>query len=101
MAEGSDIVIRVVWDYYGPSAQPTAEHFQRHLTGFLIEHKCTDYEVHTEPVTPVHSATYADIPPSFLDVVGPTLRPHRVYEVTREPSAQSDSSVDTQSADGT
>ena len=82
MDDESKIVIRVVWDYYGPSALPTAEHFQRHLEGFLTEHECPDYEVNTEQVTPVHSATYADIPPSFLDVVGPTLRPHRVYEVT-------------------
>lgn len=81
MNDESKIVIRVVWDYYGPTAFPTAQHFQRHLEGFLIEHNCSEYEVQTEQVTPVHSATFADIPPSFLDVVGPTLRPHRVYEV--------------------
>ena len=83
-------VIRVVWDYFGPSAQPTAEHFSRHLTEFLIENNCSEYVVKTEEVSSVHSATYADVPHDFLDVVGPTLRPHRVYEVTPESSAGSE-----------
>jgi hypothetical protein len=89
MTQQVKTVIRVVWDYFGPSAQPTAKHFARHLTGFLDEHNCVDYVVETEQVSPVHSATYADIPHDFLDVVGPTLRPHRVYEVTPESSSNS------------
>jgi uncharacterized protein len=90
MTEQANTVIRVVWDYFGPSAQPTAEHFLRHLKGFLIENHCTEYVVKTEQVSPVHSATYADVSHDFLDVVGPVLRPHRVYEVTRESSAATD-----------
>ena len=78
----SNIVIRVVWDYYGPSAKPTAEHFQRHLEAFLREHECGEFTLSTEVVTPMHAATYADIKPEFLEVVGAALRPHRVYEVT-------------------
>ena len=78
----SNIVIRVIWDYYGPSAQPTAEHFQRHLESFLTENDCGEFTASMEVVTPMHAATYADIQPEFLDAVGSALRPHRVYEVT-------------------
>ena len=77
----SSLIIRVVWDYYGPSAKPTAEHFQRHLESYLIEHNCGKFQTKTEAITPMHAATFADIEPAFLDVVGPALRPHRVYEV--------------------
>ena len=78
----SNIVIRVIWDYYGPSAQATAEHFQRHLESFLTENDCGEFTASMEVVTPMHAATYADIQPEFLDAVGSALRPHRVYEVT-------------------
>lgn len=31
--------IRLLWDFYGPNAERTAQHFERHLKEFLLNHE--------------------------------------------------------------
>ena len=82
MTPSERLVIRVVWDFFGPASQGTAAHFVRHLIQFLEEHECGPFTTDVEHVSRVHAVAYGDIPPQHLDLVGQTLKPHRVYEVT-------------------
>ena len=53
---------RVFWDYYGPSAKETAQHFMHHLLEF-IQREQLQASVKTcelEEYTDIHVAVYCD-----------------------------------------
>ncbi len=65
------------WDYYGPMAEGTAEHFQRHLLQFLKNHNIEGAETGIQ----IHSATHSDawcaVDGDAFEFIQPKLRPHR------------------------
>ena len=76
---------RLFWDYYGPTAHPTALHFQRHLESWLErevrerahEGACKASLIGTEAYSPTHSAVYCVLPLAFGEQVYRALRAHR------------------------
>ncbi|PRQ06104.1 alpha/beta hydrolase [Enhygromyxa salina] len=71
------------WDFFGPAAQGTAEHFHRHLDEFLAreglpvgDEGCETGLVVVEPGR--HAAATCRCPESLVAVIGRALRPHRV-----------------------
>jgi hypothetical protein len=94
--------VRLLWDFRGPDAERTAQHFEEHLREFFRKH---DLEM-PSGVTPMEGSTWAafcdppDIPialaqaargqlpdgETIADRVGKALRPSRV-EVSGEEQA--------------
>lgn len=68
---------RYFWDFYGPHAERTAQHFQRHLESFLAEHACSGCSTGTESNGTAHWAAYCDTPPEHEQVILRALRPRR------------------------
>ena len=70
---------RVYWDFYGPMALGTAEHFERHL-GELLEREGLSAAVSARGVTqlsPTWSAAWCEAPLEEARVVGRALRAKR------------------------
>lgn len=65
------------WDFFGPRAQPTAEHFERHLRGFLAQHGVSQIEPATDSSAPGHSAVSLPTPPEHWELIEKALRPKR------------------------
>jgi hypothetical protein len=65
------------WDFYGPRAAPTAEHFARHLRGFLQQHGAAQLEVVQSSTGPGHAAVGVATPPEHHELIEKALRPKR------------------------
>lgn len=66
------------WEFHGPDARGTAEHFRVHLDGFLGVNGlggCTT-RVETPPDGPALVA--CESPPMWVDAITKALRPKRV-----------------------
>ena len=74
----SDAELRTYfWDFFGPRAEPTAAHFQRHLRGFLEQHGIGTLPVVAEAPTPLHHAIGVQTPAAHWELVEKALRPKR------------------------
>lgn len=67
------------WDFFGPAAAGTAEHFRVHLDEFLVRERLsgctTGVEVHPEQR---HAAAWCRTPPELLETLVRALKPRRV-----------------------
>jgi uncharacterized protein len=70
-------VTRYFWDQFGPDAERTAQHFQRHLESFLRENACAGCSTGIESRGPGHCAAYCDTPPEHEPLIQRALRPRR------------------------
>ena len=66
------------WDYFGPDAAGTAEHFRVHLDEFLLREALQGCTTGVEVSAPGRAAAWCRCPESILDVIGRALRPRRV-----------------------
>ncbi|KIG12229.1 hypothetical protein DB30_01775 [Enhygromyxa salina] len=67
------------WDFFGPTAQGTAEHFHRHLDEFLTRERLEGCETGVAVIEPGrHAVATCRCPESLVAVIGRALRPHRV-----------------------
>jgi hypothetical protein len=75
-AEG---VYRVFWDFYGPSAKPTAEHFLHHLNEMISREGLTGNVEGTgvEMLSEGWCATWCDAPLALAQRVGRSLNAKR------------------------
>lgn len=67
--------LRLFWDFFGPEAEPTARHHQRHLTEFLTKNSVDGRPEleHDE----ARVSVYLDLPKDLAEKVGRVLRPRR------------------------
>lgn len=65
------------WDFYGPRAEPTAQHFTRHLRGFLQQHGIERLSIVEHPHTPLHHSVGLRTPPEHRQLIEQALRPKR------------------------
>lgn len=67
------------WDYFGPSARGTAEHFLIHLKTWLTEEKLVDHSrgLAVEIVSPNHVSVSCQLPMKEGALVYRTLKAHR------------------------
>ena len=91
---------RLYWDYYGPSSQPTAQHFHHHLVEFLKKEEQTLSEVsllgaslanlstdHFNQISGVeiyesnHSAAWCILPEVQARMVAQALKAKRGFEI--------------------
>ena len=70
---------KLYWDYFGPTAEGTAEHFRVHLDEFLQRERLEGCETGVEVVTPGHhAAAWCRCPEPLVDTLGRALRPRRL-----------------------
>ncbi len=65
------------WDFFGPRAQPTAEHFVEHLDGFLREHGIEGCETGLESQAAGHAAAFCVTPEEHQAAIEGALKPRR------------------------
>jgi pimeloyl-ACP methyl ester carboxylesterase len=67
------------WDFFGPTAQGTAEHFHRHLDEFLVREQLEGCETGVETPEPGrHAAAWCRTPEELVAVLSRALKPRRV-----------------------
>lgn len=72
-----DRKIKIIWDFRGPGAAKTAEHYQKHLEEFIvIEELKFDITGH-QHFSPSHSIAYMVVAEFELKEVRDILKPHR------------------------
>ncbi|MCB9567218.1 MAG: hypothetical protein H6710_08430 [Myxococcales bacterium] len=71
------------WDFFGPDAAGTAEHFQRHLAELLTREGIAGCELGQESAGPGHAAITCRAPLAVTDDLVARLRPRRI----RRPAA--------------
>ena len=64
------------WDFHGPHAEGTAQHFLRHLHEFWARNALVDCEAGLESAGPGHHAVWCKTP-AAADAAIQTLRPRR------------------------
>ena len=72
---------RLVWDFFGPDSQGTAEHFARHLRTRIHDEKKVVLAIDVEVDLPHSSSTFLDCDATVFNELAQKLRPHRVFQV--------------------
>ena len=73
-------LFKLIWDYFGPDAEPTALHFHHHLTDFFKRHESLAEQLVSHGVSPVttgQSAAWCVLPEGAARQVAAALRPRR------------------------
>lgn len=68
------------WDFRGPTAVGTAEHFREHLDEFLQREGIEGCETGTESEGPGHGAAWCRAPAAAEAAIERALRPRRFAE---------------------
>ena len=66
------------WDFYGPNAKGTAEHFAHHVEEFLAREALVGCETGTISERANHHAAWCKTPPELESVIQSSLRPKRI-----------------------
>ncbi len=65
------------WDFFGPRANGTAEHFHKHLLEFLKQNGCPPMPTGIEVVSATHHAVFCTPPAELAPAIERSLRPRR------------------------
>lgn len=76
----ADAAVTFCWDFFGPRAEGTARHFQRHLDEFLLREGIAGCATGAEQVAAGHWAAWCRTPQPAIETVRRTLRPRRQLE---------------------
>ena len=66
------------WDFFGPRADGTARHFQKHLEQFLETHALPGCRTGLASEGEGHQAVYCEAPAAAESAIEGALRPRRV-----------------------
>ena len=69
-----------LWDFFGPRATGTAEHFLIHLRQFLRTHECPEMPTGLRSEGAGHQAVFCSPPEAFREAIERSLRPRRSLE---------------------
>lgn len=76
---------RYLWDFFGPNAQATASHFQRHLADRLGQLGVTALATGVASEAQGHVAAFCEIGSESFVLVEQTLRPQRALPAQGSP----------------
>lgn len=76
-------MITLFWDFFGPRAAGTAQHFQVHLRQFLQRHDLQDCATGITAAKPLHHAVWCAVPAAQAEPVQAALRPQRTEGADR------------------
>ena len=68
------------WDFFGPRADGTAEHFLRHLREFLQKNACPEMPTGLKSEGAGHNAVFCSPPAELEATIERSLRPRRSSE---------------------
>jgi hypothetical protein len=68
---------RYFWDFFGPAAERTAEHFREHLEQFLVQNALSGCEVGLASAGAGHHAAFCVAPSEVQSAIERALRPRR------------------------
>ena len=68
----------LVWEFHGPDAKGTAEHFRVHLDGFLGVNGLGGCATRVETTASGPALVACVSPPEWVDAITKALRPKRV-----------------------
>ena len=71
--------LRFYWDFFGPDARGTAEHFHRHLREFLTHYQLDALTTDVGSMEPGHAHCWCDTPAASVELIEQRLRPRRRY----------------------
>lgn len=69
--------IKLLWDFRGPNAAPTATHHAIHLKDFAMAEHLSPYETGTEKLTDLHHVAYLIVEKKHMDDLRARLKPTR------------------------
>lgn len=69
--------MKLYWDFYGPDAQGTAEHFARHLDEFIARNALTGCATGSEVARPGHAFAHCTADGATVETLRRALRPRR------------------------
>jgi hypothetical protein len=70
--------IKLIWDFRGPNALPTATHHEIHLKDFIIAEEIEGRDnTGVETISDMHALAYWVIPESEVKVYRDILKPNR------------------------
>lgn len=69
--------IKAIWDFRGPNAAHTAEHFRKHLEEFALAEQVTFHKMGVEHYSPSHSIVFMVVSEDHVKKVRSLLRPNR------------------------
>lgn len=74
--------LKLIWDFYGPSASKTAEHHEIHLKDYIQIQKLEIDITGLSHISDLHSITFMVVSESEMKPIRDALRPHRgqVYQ---------------------
>lgn len=65
------------WDFHGPDAQGTAEHFQEHLDDFLGVNALTGCATRVDRPEPGRAVVVCEAPAAWAEAIARALKPAR------------------------
>jgi uncharacterized protein len=68
------------WDFFGPRAEGTAQHFLTHLREFLKQNECPEMPTGLRSEGAGHQAVFCTPPAEFEVAIERSLRPRRTVE---------------------
>jgi hypothetical protein len=71
--------IRLIWDFYGESAEGTAKHHVIHLKEFMEREKLDFFSEGTNSNAELHSSAYMTVQEKDVTIIRDALRPNRAF----------------------
>ncbi|MEM0931981.1 MAG: hypothetical protein AAF575_01665 [Bacteroidota bacterium] len=77
-----DRKIKFIWDFRGPGASKTAEHYEKHLAEFIVLEELKYDITGVQHLSDTHSITYLVVAEFEMKEIRDVLKPHRgeIYE---------------------
>lgn len=69
--------IKLIWDFRGPEALPTAQHHATHLKEFALKEKLTYHEVDVNELSEYFSIAFIVVDEKDMLTYRDALKPHR------------------------
>lgn len=76
--------VKMIWEFRGPNAYPTANHHEKHLKEFLESESIEDAFTGTEHLSPVYYQAFLVVPEKHMHDLRLRLKPHRGQWYTPE-----------------
>ncbi|WP_027419346.1 hypothetical protein [Crocinitomix catalasitica] len=73
--------IQLIWDFYGETAEKTADHHTKHLVEFMTREKLEYSDKGIRSNADLHCMAYLNVKESDVKVLRDSLKPHRAFVV--------------------
>ncbi len=77
--------MKYCWDFFGPNADHTAQHFREHLLQFLDKSGIEGAVTGCESEAQSHAAAYCIVPEIHAEAVERALKPNRKLPAAADP----------------